>query len=281
MRQIKARFGIQIIALIPLLFGPIGLQGIAKVALLNHKAIPTIDSKTTQSIGKQIWQNEANCREDYLTFWSEKESFPSLGIGHNIWLPEEHENKYTQGFPALCAYLRNHGVTLPTWLEKSLQTGAPWKDRTDFYNDTARLKELRQLLVKTIALQAQFMVDRLEYRLLKVINAAPKDQRKKITKHINLLLASPIGAYVLIDYLNFKGDGLNPTERSNGQSWGLLSVLQDMPKNLTSENVIKAFTVSAAKRLIMLIEHSEPEYNRLNFFSGWMARLNTYTKKNI
>ena len=29
----------------------------------------------------------------------------------------------------------------------------------------------------------------------------------------------------MIDYVNFKGDGLKPTERYKGEGWGLLQVL--------------------------------------------------------
>ncbi len=95
------------------------------------------------------------------------------------------------------------------------------------------------------------------------------------------MLSSAVGTYILVDYLNFKGDGLNPLEKSNGKPWGLLSVLQDMPENLTQENVTKAFTIAATKKLLMLIEHSSPDYKRLHFFGGWITRLNTYTKKSI
>ena len=248
--------------------------------LLNSKNILTMDPEVTQRIGKQIWQNESSGREEDLTFWSKNESHPSLGIGHNIWLPKGHEQKNTQ-FPLLCQYLKKNNVALPVWLEESLPTGAPWKNREDFYNDQARLKELRQILVATVALQAQFMVDRLQHTIPKIINTAPEDKREKIAQRIDLMLASPLGTYILVDYLNFKGAGLNLPDQSKGRPWGLLSVLQDMPDDLNQENVTKAFTLSAAKKLIILIEDSEPEYRRIIFFGGWMARLNTYTKKNF
>ena len=32
-----------------------------------------------------------------------------------------------------------------------------------------------------------------------------------------------------MDYVNFKGEGVNPTERYRGQGWGLLQVLEAMP----------------------------------------------------
>ena len=249
--------------------------------LPNQQRVMALDQDTIQRIGKQIWHNEASCREDYLVFWSDKESFPSFGIGHSIWLPEGHEIKYTQGFHPLCQHLKESGIVLPSWIEDALKKGAPWKDRTDFYNDQARLQELRKLLSSTVAHQAQFMVNRLKHTLPEIIKAAPKNKRKKVKRIINLMLASGVGTYVLVDYLNFKGDGLNPLEKSNGKPWGLLSVLQDMPDNLTQENVTKAFTIAATKKLLMLIEHSSPHYKRLNFFGGWITRLNTYTKQSI
>ncbi len=130
---------------------------IIALLLLNLQNIMALNQDIIQRIGKQIWHNEASCREDYLVFWNEKESFPSFGIGHSIWLPQGHEVKYTQGFHPLCEHLKNNGIILPSWLEDSLSTGAPWKDRTEFYNDQARLQDLRKLFSSTIAHQAQFM----------------------------------------------------------------------------------------------------------------------------
>ncbi len=248
--------------------------------LVNFKNM-TMNPEVLQKIGKQIWHNEAGGSQEHLVFWNEKESFPSLGIGHNIWCPEGHEIAYTQGFPLLCDYLKQHNIALPAWLEEALKKGAPWNNRQAFYSDQARTQELRQLLVDTVPLQTQFMVDRLTHKLAEIIQAAPVEQRNKIEQRINLMRTSPLGIYILVDYLNFKGDGLNPKEESNGLRWGMLSVLLDMPDNLTSENVTKAFTVAAAKRLLLLIEHSAPEYQRLNFLGGWMKRLSTYTKQDI
>ena len=36
------------------------------------------------------------------------------------------------------------------------------------------------------------------------------------------------GMYCLVDYVNFKGEGIKPTERYNGKGWGLLQVLEEM-----------------------------------------------------
>lgn len=241
----------------------------------------TLSPEMTKKIGEQIWQNEASGREDLLVFWNEKESFPSFGIGHNIWFPEGREFQYTQSFPLLCDYLKDHGVSLPSWLEESLPSGAPWQNREDFYSDHARTKELQQLFVTTVDLQTQFMIDRLEQKLIDIKKSAPEEDREKVEQNINLMMSSAQGTYALVDYLNFKGDGLNPKEESNGKRWGLLSVLIDMPNNLTQDNVTKAFTIAAAKKLLMLIEHSAPDYRRITFLAGWMKRLGTYSNSKL
>lgn len=247
----------------------------------NFSALSKQDIET---IGQKIWQNEAKCQKELLVFWNKNESFPSLGIGHNIWFPEgwltqHQEVKFTESFPLLCDYLEKNKIVLPAWLKKSKSSGAPWKSREEFYKDEQRLEELRTLLEKTISLQAHFMIDRLEEKLPKIIEKAPMSQRRKISKNITLMRSSLLGTYALVDYLNFKGDGLNTQEAHKGQGWGLLAVLLAMPDNLNKNNVTKAFTVSAAKKLITRIENSAPQYVPLVFFEGWMKRISTYSEE--
>lgn len=229
-----------------------------------------------KKIGQQIWKNEANNREDLLVFWSEHESFPSLGIGHNIWLVEGSNEPFTQQFPLLCAYLKKNGKKLPAWLEVAYKKGAPWQSRQDFLQDKEKIKELRKLLSSTIELQTDFMLERLQKTLPKIYKKIKGHRLRTVKKNVELLQSSLLGNYALIDYLNFKGDGLNPTEEINGSGWGLLQVLLDMSDHLTKETVTKAFAVSASKRLITLVENSAPEYKRVKFLSMWIKRVNSY-----
>jgi len=246
-------------------------------ANFTHDLVAT-KNEIAEKIGLQIWQNEALGREDLLVFWNEKEAFPSLGIGHAIWLPEHHEVNYTQAFVLLCNYLKNCGVILPLWIQEALPKGAPWKNREEFYNDHERLKELRQLLVSTIDLQMLFMIERLEQTLPIIIKSLPKKHREKVRRYVNFMLDCPEGTYALVDYLNFKGDGLNPAEKINGQGWGLWDVLLAMPNDLTPKNVVKAFSIIAAKKLLTRIENTAPDYAIIHFLEGWMKRISTYTK---
>src|SRR3990167_8705520 len=119
-----------------------------------------LTSEEIHKIGMQIWQNEASGRKDLLVFWNKHEPFPSLGIGHCIWYPENYTGPYTQTFPDLCKYLQQYGITLPTWLDRAQDTGAPWKDREEFLKDRQKTEELRDLLASTVELQILFMMER-------------------------------------------------------------------------------------------------------------------------
>lgn len=240
-----------------------------------------MNADSAKKIGMQIWNNEASGRRDLLVFWNQYESFPSLGIGHCIWYPEGQTGKFTEQFPQLCFYLKENNIQLPDWLEQAILTGAPWPSRNDFLRDIEHIEELTQLLELTIDLQILFMVERLEQRLPLIIEAVPDEKKEQIIYNIELLKSSDLGLYALIDYLNSKGDGLNPLEESRGDRWGLLQVLLDMPDNLNQDNITKAFTVSAAKILLRLIQNSAPDYRRVKFLNGWMKRVSTYADQNI
>lgn len=238
-------------------------------------------SKDLKKIGTLIWQNEASKRIDLLTFWNQHETFPSLGIGHFIWHPQNKEFTYTQQFPELCEFLKEHGVKLPEWLEKSYKIGAPWNSREDFYNDKEHLSELQNLLASTIDIQTQFIINQFNKKLKLILKVCPEHKKEKIINLLKLLLSSSIGTYALIDYSNFKGDGLNPKENKNGIQWGLLQVLSGIDVESNSNNVNKVFAISAAKTLLKLIENSGPEYNNIRYLHGWMRRISSYADSNI
>ncbi len=249
--------------------------------LLNTHHIFAIDTADAKKIGMQVWQNESNQRKDLLVFWSEHETFPSLGIGHCIWYPKGQDAAYTEGFPLLCNYLQKNGVQLPAWLVQACITGAPWKSRDEFLLDKERTTELRNLLSSTINHQINFMIQQLEEQLPLLIAAAPQENQAVVRERFMLLRSTLLGTYALVDYLNFKGSGLNPHEESNGDRWGLLQVLLDMPNGLNEENAPRAFAVSAARMLLRLVGNSAPSYSRFKFFNGWMRRVSSYANPDI
>ncbi|MCF7900329.1 hypothetical protein K9K77_02355 [Candidatus Babeliales bacterium] len=232
--------------------------------------------KKMDKIGQMIYENTIGGKKEYLTFWGQGSDHSSFGIGHAIWYPAGAEKKCTEQFPALCTYLESRGINFPEWLnETEREKGAPWKTRDEFLADTKRVGELQVLLVATMALQAEYIVDRFNKKLPEIIEATPEEEKEKVKTHCSYLQATPLGNYALVDYCNFKGDGLNPKEESKGQRWGLLQVLQNM-QEVTPENAPKAFVASAAVILAQLVQNSSPEYNRTKYLSGWMKRIATY-----
>lgn len=239
--------------------------------------LQAITKECKEKIGYQIFKSEAKNNKELLVFWSEKESFPSLGIGHFIWYPKLQQYDFTQQFPDLCRYLKKRGVILPKWLTPDLS--APWQTREEFLADVEKTNELRELLASTIKEQINFILETFEHKLKEVINATPAIHRQRIQRYVRLLQDSPLGYYSLVDYVHFKGTGLNPKERRKGKGWGLYQVLLNIPKtDINAENINAAFSISAAKMLLQLIENSGPEYKNNIWFTGWMKRVNGYSK---
>lgn len=238
------------------------------VGLLNFSLLARpISLCDEKKIGEQIWLNETNKQRQNLVFWHPNESFPSLGIGHFTWMPQGQKGCKSKQFSLLCAYLVQHGVTLPPWLKASYKQGAPWSSRTDFLKDTIRRKELVDLLSSTIDLQTSFMIKRLEQEWAIILEGAPPKHKEKITNYFMMMRSTLLGTYALVDYLNFKG---------SGKQWGLLGVMQKLPENLIKSNITKAFAISAAEILTIRIKNTGPEYNQLKFLPGWIKRVHTY-----
>lgn len=84
-----------------------------------------------------------------------------------------------------------------------------------------------------------------------------------------------LGAYALIDYVHFKGDGSKPSERYQGTGWGLLQVLQGM-ENHSSHMALQAFAASAAAVLEQRVALAPPERDEQRWLAGWHKRLQTY-----
>ncbi|MDD5549266.1 MAG: hypothetical protein PHI79_06705, partial [Sulfurovaceae bacterium] len=85
------------------------------------------------------------------------------------------------------------------------------------------------------------------------------------------------GLYILIDYVNFKGEGTLESERYNGQGWGLLQVLQNM--DYKEKDRFKAFSDSAKAMLSRRIENSPKARGEERWRIGWNKRLDTYLLK--
>jgi hypothetical protein len=238
----------------------------------------------TRRIGKRIWQNECNGTLAGLTSWNAGENFASLGIGHFIWYPKGQRGPFEESFPKFLSFAAEHRTTLPAWLHSAAAgSGAPdcpWNSRSEFNQATqsVQMKELRQFLAQTVDLQAEFLVDRLRQALPKMLADAAAPRREQVRQQFDRLAGSASGCYALVDYVNFKGEGVLATERYAGQGWGLLQVLEGMSPENSDREAVKNFAESAKKVLTNRVRNSPAGRNESRWLPGWLNRINTYVQ---
>ena len=75
----------------------------------------------------------------------------------------------------------------------------------------------------------------------------------------------------MIDYINFKGDGLKKEERYKGEGWGLAQVLANMRGSDT-----KAFAEAAKRVLGQRVKNSPPARGEQRWLPGWSNRCDGY-----
>ena len=229
-----------------------------------------------ESVGRRIWKNESGATIDGLTHWNKGENFASLGIGHFIWYKAGEPGPFTESFPGLLDALAASGRTLPAWLRD--KPHCPWPDRDAFFADFhgPRMIELRDLLAGSIDVQARYAADRLEAALPKILAAAPAARREALRARFERVASSANGVYALTDYVNFKGEGVNPSERYNGEGWGLLQVLEGMDDAPSGRASAAAFAKSADAALTRRAANSPPARGEKRWLPSWRKRLNTY-----
>jgi hypothetical protein len=250
------------------------------IALRSELALAiTISHSDALKIGKRVWQNECGGTISGLTSWNQGEDFASLGIGHFIWYPKGRHGPFEESFPKLVSFVSNRGAKLPTLL---LGVGAaqpcPWNSRAEFLQaqNTAEMNQLRRFLVDTIDLQAEFLVARLEAALPKMLAEAAPVDRTNVQQQFERLTKTPQGCYALIDYVNFKGEGVLHTERYQGQGWGLLQVLEAMHGNSDSgapEDFARAAKVVLTRR----VQNAPADRHESRWLTGWLRRVNSYS----
>jgi len=227
-------------------------------------------------IGKRVWQNECNGTVSGLTSWNQGEDFASLGIGHFIWYPKGRRGPFEESFPKLVSFISSRGAKkLPTLL---LGAGAcPWNSRGEFVRaqNSIEMNQLRRFLVDTIDLQAEFLVARLEAALPKMLAEATPADRTNVQQQFERLTRTPQGCYALVDYVNFKGEGVLHTERYQGHGWGLLQVLEAMHGN-SEGGAADEFARAAKAVLTQRVQNAPPGRHESQWLTGWLRRVNSY-----
>lgn len=225
------------------------------------------------SIGKRVWQNECAGSVQGLVSWNAGESFPSLGIGHFIWYPAGHREAFDESFPELMAFAASQGVTVPEFFRGP----APWPNRAVFSADQSGLAQrMRRWLASHIDLQIQFLVARSRSSLPGLLRASRNPQL--VQARYNALAATAQGLYCLVDYVNFKGEGLKKEERYNGCGWGLLQVLEEMRGTPVGAAAAAEFGRAAGVVLTRRVANSPAARGERRWLPGWLNRCRTYAR---
>ena len=246
------------------------------LAACTSLAAINLSAAEKRRIGNRIWQNECGGTIAGLTSWNTGENFASLGIGHFIWYPKGVRGPFEESFPKFVEFAEARGSKLPAVLRA--KDGCPWKSRAEFYEaaQTAPMKELRAFLARTIDFQAEFLVQRLQQALPKMIAESGGADSAQVRQRFDRVATTAMGCYALVDYVNFKGEGVLATERYAGQGWGLLQVLQGMNQETSGRAAVKSFAESAKTVLKTRVLNSPPERNEARWLPGWLKRVDTY-----
>jgi hypothetical protein len=247
-------------------------QTLPAISLTHNEAL---------AIGQKIWQNECNGTIAGLTSWNEGENFASLGIGHFIWYPKSQRGPFEESFPKLISFIAKRGAKLPGLLLGIGERPCPWNSRAEFLHAqrTPEMKQLRQFLADTVDLQAEFLISRLQNAPPKMLAEAAPSDRANVQQQFERLASTPQGCYALVDYVNFKGEGVLHTERYQGQGWGLLQVLENMHGTSAGNAAVDEFALSARAILTRRVQNAPTERRESRWLSGWLQRVNGYTRR--
>lgn len=230
-----------------------------------------------RAIGQQIFVNEGGGNMNRLVHWNVGEDFAAMGIGHFTWYPSNRRQRFGNTFPGLLDHMAGKGVQLPGWLQQARRTGAPWRSRSEFLRDSnsPRVKELQRLLYNTREIQAEYIVNRARKAMPKLVKASSSHQRQHVARNLNAVANTPGGWYALIDYVNFKGEGLG-NGGYKGKSWGLRQVLEEMRPMQPGRQSLHEFADAAMRVLNRRVRNSDPKRNEARWLRGWQNRVNTY-----
>jgi hypothetical protein len=246
-------------------------------------AIHRFSPDELEKLGRRIWNSECGGTVEGLTSWNQGEAFASLGIGHFLWFPEGSGAIFEESFPDLLDFALEKGAhtEIPKWIRDGGRSGSwpacPWPYRESFLAEfnSGRMRELRSFLQSTVPLQTEFLLARFDAAFLKVLASAGSSERQ-VGRSFSLLSGTPEGAFAMIDYVNFKGEGTNEAERYQGEGWGLLQVLQTMgAAEGTGDSPVHAFSKAADQ---VLTRRTENNPSDAKWLAGWRSRVADYRK---
>ncbi|HHC75201.1 MAG TPA: hypothetical protein ENK78_09015 [Thiothrix sp.] len=252
---------------------PLNLQPMIPKPLGNL----TMQRQELRLVSDKIFQNESGGVKSKLVHWNHAENFASVGIGHFTWYPAGRKQRFGSKFPELLNYMVKNGVRLPAWVERARHHGAPWRSRAELMaaKHTPQVRELEDFLYRTRDIQAAFILKRAEEAIPRLMKASPQQHRSLVEHNLRSLMRSPTGRYALVDYINFKGEGLSMRGGYRGQNWGALQVLIAMRPEGNSRAAVNSFATAAMQVLQRRADNS-PNRQDQRWIPGWRNRVETY-----
>ncbi len=244
-----------------------------------------LEPDVATKVGRQVWRNETGGERDMITAWNEAEDFMSVGIGHFIWFPAKLDTRFKESFPKMLAYLRAHGAKPPPWLDRDTAPPCPWSTRAHFQREFRgrQMSELRAFLHATVGLQAAYLVDRMKAALPIILDSLPTEAERTHVRaqFIRVVKASP-DLYPLIDYINFKGEGIAASETypniktGVSEGWGLKHALLEMKGTTPQPHVVLGEFADATAYVLKRRITNNPPNKRWE--KGWLKRTETYRR---
>ena len=226
------------------------------------------------AVADKIFENETGGSKDKLVHWNSGESFPSLGIGHFIWFKASGGGVFGESFPDMVSYYKSKGIKLPKILEENVHS--PWNSRSELLAKKERgdkdINELINFFDSTRDLQVMFIYERLQKSLDKMLEVA--SDKENLRNQFYRMVKSPNGLYALIDYVNFKGEGLKGVASYNNQAWGLKQVLENMKGTSIGHDALVEFSNSAKYVLTRRVQNAPRDESQ--WLKGWYNRVDTY-----
>lgn len=239
--------------------------------------MPKLSTAELRAIGQQIFVNEGGGNMKRLVHWNVGEDFASMGIGHFTWYPSGRKQSFGNTFPGLLDFMVSKGVQLPGWLQQARHSGAPWRSRSELLSasNSPQVLELQNLLYNTREIQAEYIVNRARRAMPRLVKASSGSMQQRVATNLNAVANTPGGWYALIDYVNFKGEGLGKGGYK-GQSWGLRQVLEEMRPSQPGQQALHEFADAAMRVLERRVRNSDPSRGEARWLKGWANRVNTY-----
>lgn len=246
-----------------------------------------VSPEVAAKVGRRIWLNESGGEEQALIVWSGGEDFMSLGIGHFIWFSAGRSSQFEESFPPMLEYLRAKGVKLPGWLDKHPIPPSPWSTRLEFERsfDSPQMIELRAFLRNSVGEQTQYLFARAQQALPRILSTIGSvDERERVRRQFDRVARASATLYPIVDYVNFKGEGVRPSEtflnKQSGASegWGLKQVLMLMTGSAEGQPALDEFSNAAKQILERRIRNNPADATRER---GWLARCDTYRQPSL